>query len=235
MANGQNLTINGSGNYPGGHYDKISIRGDGAIVSDVECSTMHVYGSSEALENVKTGTIKVFGEAEVRGNLESKEMLIMGTMAIGGKASLKNMKILGTLEVGGPLSGEEANVKGTISVNDDVEFDTFESSGGFDIKGLLNAEKINVSLRYGESSAEEIGGGIIKVKKKNSFLPFGKETGTLVVKVIEGDEIDLENTKAEIVRGKRVKIGAGCQIGSIEYTSELTQDPGSEIKNKIKL
>jgi cytoskeletal protein CcmA (bactofilin family) len=57
----------------------------------------------------------------------------------------------------------------------------------------------------------------------------------LTAKVIEGDIVYLENTKADIVRGKTVKIGAGCQIGTIEYTSELTQDKNSTIKTKTKL
>jgi len=235
MTKGQNLTINGSGTYPGGQYDKISIRGDGTINSDVECSSIHIFGTSEALENVKTESLKVFGEAEVKGNIECDEMLIMGTMEVGGKAALKKMKILGTLEVEEHLMGEGANVKGSISVNGDAEFETFESSGAFEFKGLLNADKIKVSLRFGQSSAEEIGGGYINVKKKNSFLPFGKETGTLSVKVIEGDEIFLENTTADIVRGKKVRIGEGCIIGSVEYTIDLTQDKHSTIKSKTKL
>ncbi|SDN50891.1 cytoplasmic protein [Bacillus sp. OK048] len=234
MTKGQNLTINGSGSYPGGQYDKISIRGEGTISNDVECAIIHVYGTSEALENVKAGSIKVFGEAEVKGNLQSEEILVMGTMEVDGRAALKNMKILGMLEVGAGLTGDEANIKGSISVNGDVEYETFESTGGFEIKGLLNADKIMISLRFGESSAEEIGGGVIKVKKKSTFLPFGRETGTLTAKVIEGDDIYLENTKADIVRGKRVKIGTGCQIGSVEYTTELTHDPGSTIKTKTK-
>jgi cytoskeletal protein CcmA (bactofilin family) len=236
MEKGQNLTINGSGNYSGGQYDKISIRGDATLVSDVECSVFNIYGTSEALENVKTKSVKVFGEAEVKGNLESEEMLIMGTMTVGGRAVLKKMKILGTLDVGESLTGDEANIKGTISAGGDVEYETFDSSGGFEIKGLLNADKINISLRFGQSFAGEIGGGLITVKKKsNTLLPFGKDTGMLTAKVIEGDIVYLENTKADIVRGKTVKIGAGCQIGTVEYSTELTQDKNSTIKIKTKL
>lgn len=235
MEKGQNLTINGSGSYSGGQYDKISIRGEATLVSDVECSTFHIYGTSEALENVKTNSVKVLGEAEVKGNLESGDMLIMGTMAVGGRAALKKMKILGTLDVGEDLTGDEATIKGTISVGGDVEYETFGSSGGFEIKGLLNADKINISLRFGQSFAEEIGGGEITVKKKNSLLPFGKETGMLTAKIIEGDVVYLENTKADIVRGKSVKIGTGCQIGTVEYTSDLTHEPSATIKTKTKL
>ncbi|MBM7655739.1 cytoplasmic protein [Neobacillus cucumis] len=236
MGKGQNLIINGSGSYPGGIYDKVSIRGEGTIVNDVESSVFHVYGTSEARENVKTGSVKIMGEADVKGDLAAAETLVMGTMMVGRNASLKKIKILGLLEVGGKLSGDAATIKGSISVKGDVEYETFDSSGGFDIKGLLTADKVKIALRFGQSSAEEIGGGQIIVKrKKNSILPFGKEEGTLTAKVIEGDDIYLENTTAEVVRGNTVKIGPGCQIGLIEYTTELKDDSSSTIKTKTKV
>lgn len=236
MKKGDNLIINGSGSYPGGRYEKISIRGEGTIVNDVECSAFNVYGTSEAAENVKTGTVKIMGEAKVKGNLEAEETVVMGTMTVNGKAKLEKIKIFGLLEVGEALSGEQATIKGSISVNGDVEYETFDSSGGFEIKGLLTADTIRVGLRFGQSTAEEIGGGKITItKKKNSLLPFGKEIGSLTAKVIEGDEIQLENTTADIVRGNNVKIGPGCQIGLVEYRNDLTHDPGSSIKIMTKI
>ena len=236
MKRSENLIINGSGSYPGGRYDKVSIRGEGTIVNDVESSTFHVYGTSEAVENLKTGSVKIFGEAEVKMNMEAEDTLVMGSMMIGGNAHLKKIKILGLLEVGQRLTGDEANIKGSIAVNGDVEYDTFDSSGGFEIKGLLTADTIKVGLRFGQSSAEEIGGGKITVKKRsNSLLPFGKEVGSLVAKVIEGDDIYLENTKADMVRGNIVKIGPGCQIGVVEYRDDFTQDPKATIKTTTQI
>ncbi|MFK9094391.1 cytoplasmic protein [Bacillus salipaludis] len=235
MKKGQNLTVNGSGNYPGGSYDKVSIRGEGTIESNVECTSFHVYGTSETLADVKAGSVKVIGESEVKGNMESGDMLVMGTLSIDGKAALKKMKILGTLEVAERLNGEVANIKGSISVGGDVEYEKFDLSGGFEIKGLLNADTINIGLRFGESTAEEIGGEKITIKRKTSLLPFAKDEGSLVVKVIEGDEIFLENTKADIVRGNLVKIGSGCQIGRVEYSTDFIQDKNSTVKMSEKI
>ncbi|MFL6561038.1 MAG: cytoplasmic protein [Bacillus sp. (in: firmicutes)] len=236
MKTSENLIINGSGSYPGGHYDKISIRGEGTIVNDVDCGAFHVYGTSEAVENMKTGSVKVFGEAEVQLDMEAEDTLVMGTMMIGGNALLKKIKVFGLLEVGGRLTGDVANIKGSISVNGDVEYETFDSSGGFEIKGLLTAETIKVGLRFGTSLAEEIGGGKITVKKRgNSLLPFGKEVGSLSAKVIEGDEVYLENTKADIVRGNKVKIGPGCQIGMVEYRDDFSYDPKATVKTTTKI
>jgi cytoskeletal protein CcmA (bactofilin family) len=231
-----NLIINGSGEYPGGTYDKISIRGEGTILNQVESSVFHVYGTCEARENLSTGSAKILGEAEIKGNVEAEETLIMGSMAVAGKSLMKKMKVFGALEVGERLSGNEATIKGSISVKGDVEYETFDSSGGFDIKGLLNADTIKIALRYGESKAEEIGGGKITVKRKrSSFIPFVGEEGSLAAKVIEGDDIYLENTRAEVVRGNKVNIGPGCQIGVVEYTNDFTENANSTVKMAKKI
>ncbi|MEO2077132.1 MAG: cytoplasmic protein [Bacillus sp. (in: firmicutes)] len=240
MEKSSNLIINGSGSYPGGHYRKISIRGEGTIVNDVDCSSFHVYGTSEARENVKAGSAKILGEAEVKGMMEAEETLVMGTMSVGGKAQLKKMKIYGLLEAEDRLSGESAVIKGSISVKGDVEYETFDSSGGFEIKGLLTADTIKIVVSHGESTAEEIGGGKISVKRGSWLIPFtniplSKKSGSLHAKVIEGDEVYLENTKAAIVRGNVVKIGPGCDIGLVEYRENLTHDPNATIKTKTKV
>ncbi|MBT2658490.1 cytoplasmic protein [Bacillus sp. ISL-18] len=168
MGKGQNLIINGSGSYPGGIYDKVSIRGEGMIVTDVECSAFHVYGTSEAKDNVKTGLVKIMGEAEVKGDVAANDTLVMGTLVVGRNASLKKMKVFGLLEVGQKLSGDVATIKGSISVKGDVEFETFDSSGGFDIKGLLTADKVKIALRFGQSTTEEIGGGKLSSKERKT-------------------------------------------------------------------
>ena len=71
-------------------------------------------------------------------------------------------------------------------------------------------------------------------KRSNSLLPFGKEVGSLAAKVIEGDDIYLENTTADMVRGNKVKIGPGCQIGVVEYRDDFTHDPKATIKTTTK-
>jgi cytoskeletal protein CcmA (bactofilin family) len=234
MSNNHNLIINGSGSYSGGSYDKIVIRGEGTVVHDVECSEYKIFGTSEALENVKAGFMKVMGEAEIKGNLDAGEAIVMGTLTIDGKAPINSLKVRGMLEVGHSLSGKNADIKGSIAVGGDVEYEAFHSTGSFEIKGLLNAETIRVSLRHCDSTVEEIGGSKISIKRKTSILPFFKDDGSLVTKVIEGDDIYLENTHAEVVRGNIVKIGPGCTIGLVEYTDDFSQSNDSTVKAKTK-
>jgi cytoskeletal protein CcmA (bactofilin family) len=234
MANTQNLVINGSGSYPGGSYDKIVIRGEGTIVHDIEGSVFKTYGTSEMNANVKADSMRVFGEAEIQGCLSSKKCLVMGTMSVKGKAEINECKIRGMMDAGSYLNGEKADIKGSIAVDGDVEFETFHSTGSFEIKGLLNADSIIVRLRNCRSSAEEIGGGKISIKRRTLRIPFVNDEGTLSAKVIEGDSIYLENTEAQIVRGNTVKIGPGCTIGQVEYAESFSQDPDSTVKVKTK-
>lgn len=235
MGEKQNLVINGSGSYGGGNYNKISIRGDGTITADFECDVFKTFGTSDVLKNGKANKFDIFGESEIRGNLVCNQMNIFGTTEVGGTASVRKAKILGTLEVGDRFTGEEADIKGSLSVNGDAEFEKFRSSGAFEIKGLLNAGTIEVSLRYGTSTVNEIGGDKIIIKKKSGFLPFIKGEGSLESKVIEGDEIFLENTKADVVRGKSVHIGAGCEIKLVEYQDKLITDKKSSISENRKI
>lgn len=230
----KNLIINGSGSYPGGEYEKIIVRGEGTITNNVECDLYKIYGTSEALENVKADSMKILGETEIKGNLDAFELMVMGTTMVGGKAGVKSLKVRGMLDTGARLYGENADIKGSITVDGDVEYDTFRATGSFEIKGLLNAETIDIALRHSNSLAEEIGGGKISVKRKSSLLPFFKNEGALTVKVIEGDDIYLENTEASVVRGNTVKIGPGCTIGRVEYTDHFSQDRSSTVKVKEK-
>jgi cytoskeletal protein CcmA (bactofilin family) len=231
----QNLTINGSGSYGGGSYNKIKIRGDGTITADFDCEVFKTFGSSNALKNGRANRFDVFGETEVRGNLVCNSMKIFGTTEVGGNASIRKAKVWGTLEVGDRFSGEEADIKGSLTCNGDTEFEIFKSTGSFDVKGLLNAGTIEVSLRYGTSSANEVGGDKITVKKKSSFIPFGKGEGSLEVKIIEGDDIYLENTKADIVRGKRIRIGSGCEIGLVKYQESFKADTDATVTENRRI
>jgi cytoskeletal protein CcmA (bactofilin family) len=234
MTKKQNLIINGSGSYSGGYYDKVVIRGEGTIVHDIECSEYKIFGTSEVLENAKADFMKVMGEAEIKGNLVAGEVVVLGNMTIDGKAPINHLKVRGMLEVGQNLSGKDADIKGSISVDGDVEYEAFNSTGSFEIKGLLNAETIQIGLRHSDSTVEEIGGSKISIKRKISILPFFKDDGSLVTKVIEGDDIYLENTRADVVRGNIVKIGPGCTIGLVEYTDDFSQSDESTVKTKTK-
>lgn len=131
------------------------------------------------------------------------------------------------------MIGELCDVKGKFSVKGDCEMEMFYVIGCIDVLGLLNVGDIKFGLSYDVSYVWEIGGIVIIVKSCVSFFNWKKVK--LIVDVIEGDQVYLENIEVVVVRGKEVIIGLGCSIGIIEYKNICECDYYLNIKEKIKL
>jgi cytoskeletal protein CcmA (bactofilin family) len=95
---------------------------------------------------------------------------------------------------------------------------------------------------FGKCLAKEIGGEKITVRKNglafrlSQFLKslFNQEE-RLETDTIEGDEIDLEFTTAKAVRGNRVVIGRGCDIGTVEYKTEFRLEKDGKVGEKRQI
>ncbi|MCM3737218.1 cytoplasmic protein [Bacillus cytotoxicus] len=212
-----NLSLNGAGNSSGGSYNNVKIRGEGTISDDIDCDLFKTYGASEVQGKINAQMITVFGETKICGDLYSENVKVNGNLEVGGHARVKRTKVRGMFDIGESFTGEEVDVTGGINVKGNLEAESFTLNGGFAISGMLNAGNINIILRYEHGTVKEIGGGKITVRKKSSFFPFLKHSGYLHANIIEGDEIYLEYTKADIVRGNNVTIGPECEIGAVEY------------------
>ncbi|SDD00610.1 protein CcmA, bactofilin family [Paenibacillus sp. UNCCL117] len=224
----------------GGEYRFVTINGHGTINGDVDCLTFSsngravVRGAVEAAERVD-----VNGAATFEQKLAAGEVRINGKADIGGALHAELLRVDGHMKVGEGLSGESVEVNGYLGVHGSCEAELFRSRGCFRIGGLLNAGKIEVEL-YVECRAKEIGCETVEVRRPLSANPFGKLVRTLfsgdmlIAGTIEGDDIYLESTKAEIVRGKRVKLGAGCEIGLVEYSESYEQSPEARVRDSRK-
>jgi cytoskeletal protein CcmA (bactofilin family) len=139
--------------------------------------------------------------------------------------------------VSGNIKGEELKVQGSIVVGGDCEVETFKAEGQFTVSGLLSAEHIDIQT-YGECKAGEIGGQTIRVREKTDLL-LGLIKTVKSVKLetdlIEGDHIELENTKAKIVRGNQIIIGKNCEIDLVEYKESYQLEKNGRVKESIKL
>ncbi|SFI78226.1 MULTISPECIES: cytoplasmic protein [unclassified Bacillus (in: firmicutes)] len=225
-----NLSLNGSGNSSGGTYKNVKIRGEGTILDDIDCDAFKTYGASEVQGNVKAHMVTVFGETKIRGDLHSENVKVNGNLEVSGPAEVKRTKVRGMFDIGENFTGEEIDITGGINVKGNLEAEDFTLNGGFTITDMLNAGNINIILRYEHSNVKEIGGEKITVQKKSSFFPFSKHGGYLHANIIEGDEIYLEYTKADVVRGNNVTIGPECEIGVVEYHESYKNADQSIVK-----
>ncbi|MCP3740483.1 cytoplasmic protein [Rossellomorea sp. BNER] len=235
MEETRNLIMNGSGSSSGGLYNKVKIRGEGTISNDFECKVFKAFGSCDIIGSAKAEVFDVFGESEVNGNIISNEVKVLGTICVNGTTFIKQTKVRGTIEVKRRFTGELVDVKGSISVQDDLEVERVIVSGAIEVQGLLNADYIDIGLRFGTSKVQDIGGEKITIKRKSNFIPFLKQEGLLDAETIEADDIYLEYTKANIVRGNQVKLGPGCEIGLVEYYEGYHSDKESKVKEKRKV
>jgi cytoskeletal protein CcmA (bactofilin family) len=232
------LVINGIGSSNGGQFHRVTLNGRGTVNNDVECSIFDCNGSGVIKGNVKSERAKVNGNARFNGNIESLSLTIDGRAKIDQNLDVKDLKISGKATVGGRVKSEEIKLRGILTVGEDCEAEIFKADYRFNIGGLLNADQINVTI-YGDCKAKEIGGQTIIVKQHKGsllgtlFKPFFNTQ--LETELMEGDQIDIENTKAMIVRGNNVKIGANCNIGLVEYTDELLIDPKAIVGESRKI
>lgn len=238
----KDLNLSGASKVTGGEYRNVSVAGASIISSDIVCETMDISGGITVQGNVTAKSCKVSGACQIDGNINSLEIKISGGSRVKGNLEGKNIKMAGALKVDGAIKGDNVKLSGEISIGGDTECEEFHLSGAVHTKGTVNCERCDLGI-YADSEIEELVGGTIKVYKgrgsENTWVTirslFEQMTGILRVRTIEGDDIYLENTTCDTVRGSKVVIGPGCSIGSVEYSEKLDIHASSKVENKVTL
>ena len=247
----QDYHCSGSGAITGGEYGEIRVSGDAKITGDVQCDRLHVSGGVKAANDLTCGEMHVSGSLKVEGRLSAETAKISGGVkaehgiAVSGKLSLSCiLKTEGNAELGeagisggatveGKINAKDLRVSGGLKCGSDVSAEHFAASGKVEIPGLLNAETIELSAS-GRSEIGDIGCGSLTVRKERNVFFFGDAKPGLTVRSIEGDTIWLENTVAEIVRGKNVTVGKHCKIGRVEYSETLNLVDGGKVEEQVR-
>jgi len=241
----RSASLAGSGKLSGGDYTRVSISGAGKVSGDLKAEALKISGAGKVEGKTEALQIAVSGSGAFAGDVVSDEMRVSGAARIDGVAKVKELKCSGSYRVKDGISAEYVKISGVLRVGGDVEADLFKASGGFEIEGLLSADKLEIRPG-GRCYAREIGGERIDVRRgghreRGILLDglvrmfSGRGTAELKANVIEGDEIHLEDTTAEVVRGKRIEIGPGCRISAVEYSERLDVHPDAEVKDQKKV
>lgn len=249
------MKISGSGSIPGGEYKNVKIAGSGDILGDIKCDVVAISGSGNCkgkissrelrasgtvtcLDNVEVEEgIKISGSGSFNSSVKSKELCVSGDGSFQGDIKAEIIKISGDSNIKGNVSFSNMKICGGVEIQGNCEGNEFIGRGAGTIGGLLSADKID--LKVADTwKIKEIGGEEIKVTKENIkkflFLTFVfRNKGKLVCDSIEGDNINLEYTECNIVRGHNIIIGEGCSIKKIEYSGNLTIDEKSTVGEKV--
>lgn len=178
-----------------------------------------------------------------------KNISINGIGSILNSVNSENITLVGTCKAFGNITCNDISVEGTFSCNSDIEFTNIANieglisidgnfqgkeiilNGKVNVKGLMSADKMNICT-CAKSTIKEIGGEDIIVTSTKGGI-FNKPY--LYVDSIEGDNITLEKTICNIVRGHNITINKGCRIKKLEYTGTIFLNPKSKIDELIKL
>jgi cytoskeletal protein CcmA (bactofilin family) len=229
---------------PGGVYKRVNFEGEVTIDGDLDCLEIKVNGILNEKGSLKLNTGKINGYAAVNGNMEANDVNINGELKVDGNISVKKIVSNGKLVSKGEISSEEMDINGELKVNGNCEAETFNLKGVFNIEETLNADDITVKL-YGPSETKEIGGSKIHVQKggDNKLMeiltailsPLNFYKAHLKADTIEGDDVYLEHTTAQVVRGNTVSIGDGCEIDLVEYRTDFKKTQGASVLKDVKV
>lgn len=217
------LVVNGVSNASGGKYGNVKIDGVGKVHGDVEGETF-----------------KVNGVIRINGSVKAEQFECDGKLTIGGPLNAERMRFNGLVDVKGGVAGDLMELNGMLTAKGDCECESVQGEGAFTIAGLLSAGTLNVKL-HGRSSAAEIGVEKLVVRPASKSVwskmwiwLFPKYNPELSAVSIEGDDIDVESTKAQVVRGNRIVVGKGCAIGRVEFKNELIVHPGATVGERVR-
>jgi len=226
--------IAGAGTVTGGTYGEVMIAGSGTVSGDMDCTTFKVGGVADVQGALTAQTISVGGSANFTGDVKGGEVVFSGNADVHGAFTAETLKVSGVARFDGSVSAERVEIKGTTKIGGDCQAESFDAQGVFSVGGLLNAGTVSIRL-YGGCDAHDIGGETIDVHLATPwvFLPFLGERN-LTADSIEGDTIYLENTRAKVVRGANVTIGADCAIDLVEYSGTLTGSAGVVASRKVE-
>jgi len=238
-------SISGAGTIGGGTYDSVSISGAGKVTSDLTAETVRISGAGKIQGRTEATNITASGSAVFSRDVIAEEMRVSGSARVDGQVRVKELKCSGSFKTGKGISSDYVKVSGNLRTEGDVETEIFKATGGFRIGGLLSADRVEIRLG-GRCEVREIGGERIEVirggwKEKGILLDgliklfTGGGAAELHTGQIEGDEIKIEDTIANIVRGKQIEIGPGCQIESVEYSRSLRIHPDAKVKKQTKI
>lgn len=228
----KDLKINGVGQASGGAYRKIQAEGIATLSGDITCESLGANGTLKIKGTVDAGEFHLNGTGSSEASLRGGSFDLDGMFKVSQDVRFSSLQVRGILKAGGSVIGETAKVEGTLKLEGNAEFEEAEVHGQLQVGGMLNAGTLTIDLE-GPSRAKEIGGERIVVRKRKGkrLLDYLSPllTSRLTADLIEGDDIQLEGTNADVVRGNSVVIGPDCEIGRVEYGERYEVSPQAAV------
>lgn len=232
----QNITTAGDLDVVEGVYGKISSAGDLRIVGKIKAEKIKSAGDLTANEEVEVENMTIFGDGLFKKLVKGLKVSTFGDLESLSTVEVKELSVYGEVK-GKIFNTEKFTVNGDIDAADEINSDFLEINGTVKAVGSMNIGSGNFNL-MGNSKVNEIFCQDLKVNAgKSSYTGIlsgliSQNHGKLFAELIEGDEIFLENTICDVVRGKNIQIGRGSKIRRVEYQNTLKIYENGEVTEK---
>ena len=235
------VRIAGSGTYNG---DVLRASGSTRVEGDLTLSEARVSGSFTCIGSIDASLTSFSGSTRITGDLVADAIRASGSLSVGGDLNARaTARLSGSTAVSGTLGSGEVRVSGSLRAGR-VRCSKLVASGSLRVEGDVECEYFELEAwgrcRIGgvlKSKSIHVRGGERRTIIRIGFIEIssvGRRKGVLEVKRIEGEEVDLEYTECEEVRGVRVRIGKGCIVrGNVYYVEHVEVDPSANIQGRV--
>jgi cytoskeletal protein CcmA (bactofilin family) len=228
---------------------ELKTAGSCRVAGDVQAERMRTAGSCVIEGDVHADEVRIAGTQTVEGTLKAKEITSAGSLKVTEDVEAEKFLSHGGFEIGGLLSAEEIKIElggGKVSEIGGTRIEVRQRGRSFwgwrrqprvHVQIGRDLEDLGETLESVFEGLGRIGEEVGRAVGESLGYAFGwsHRWGSLEADTIEGDEIFLENTKARVVRGKKIQIGEGCEIESVEYSESLEVAPGAHVKHQTKV
>ncbi len=227
---GKRIIIRGAGVVSGGTpIDEFKCSGSGKVTDDLLAKEVRISGACKIDGRCETEEFHSSGAVKVASDVITKEFRSSGTARLAADLRAKEVHTSGALTVAGSiLDAEEVTVAGGLRVQGSVHTQKFTSKGRFRIGQALEADEVDIRLQGRSTSRVPV------IKGSEISVRGGRRAGDLVVDTVEGQEVRLESTRAQLVRGKTVRVGPLCSIDVVE-AKQLEVHETSTVKEQRTL
>jgi cytoskeletal protein CcmA (bactofilin family) len=188
--------------------EEFRCSGAGKVASDLIAENVRIAGACKIEGRCECEVFQASGAVRVNKDVQAEKFKSSGSARIGGDLRAEEITVSGMTEVGGSITAETVRAGGMLRVEGRVKAETFESHGRFRIRKGLEADTIKILL---DDTAQ-----VPFIKGRDIVVKQSKRRGALRAKTIQGDRVSVSGTRAQLVRGRDVRIGPQSRIDVVE-------------------
>lgn len=213
---------------------------------------MKLEGISKIPFEVNVNSVKVEGVCKFKDKVTDEKVNCEGIVKFKDDIDCKILEAEGLLRINGNIRAyEKIGIDGVLKMHSNISAESLKFEGVPIIYGKIEADEVRFYfMEYGFGS--EIFGSFIKIRRKAEIKESPVKINNNIinriylgnakihhdkfsVNLMEADEISIEHTICNMLRGGKVYVGEGCEIENLEYSESLEIHPDANVKNAVKI